>query len=161
MRHLFLSGGQAPRAAAMARMLLAAMLSGTAAVAQAADDFKITLLEQAVRELQRQVQAQAQQIDALRRQLALPAGQSATAAVPAAGTSSAALWLEASRWQRVQTGMGELEVIGMLGPPTSMRADGAERVLLYAMEIGTSGFLSGSVTLRNRAVTAIQVPVLR
>ena len=44
--------------------------------------------------------------------------------------------------------MSELEVIGLLGPPTSMREEGDARVLLYALEIGASGFLGGSITLR-------------
>ena len=35
------------------------------------------------------------------------------------------------------------------------------RLLLYAMEIGSSGFLDGSVTLRDRMVVDVQKPVLR
>jgi hypothetical protein len=42
-----------------------------------------------------------------------------------------------------------------------MRERDGERVLLYAMEIGSSGFLSGSVTLRNRVVLRLQKPELR
>jgi hypothetical protein len=57
--------------------------------------------------------------------------------------------------------MSELEVIGLLGPPTSMRTTDSGRVLLYAMEIGASGFLSGRVTLRDRVVQEVQSPVLR
>jgi hypothetical protein len=57
--------------------------------------------------------------------------------------------------------MSEIEVIGMLGPPTSMRTQGNERVLLYAMEIGSSGFLGGSVTLRDRAVSEVRPPILQ
>ena len=57
--------------------------------------------------------------------------------------------------------MSELEVIGVLGQPTSMRQDGDTRVLLYAMEIGSSGFLGGSVELKDRAVTAVNKPVLK
>lgn len=161
MRHLFPDACCVPRAGTLVHMLLIALLSGTAAAAQATDDFKVTLLEQAVRELQRQVQAQGQQIDALRRQLAVPAGQPAVPAIPAASAGTAGLWVDASRWQKVQPGMAELDVISTLGPPTSMREHGAERVLLYAMEIGSSSFLSGSVTLRDRVVTVIQKPVLR
>ena len=56
--------------------------------------------------------------------------------------------------------MSELEVIDLLGAPTSMRAEGDARVLLYAMEIGSSGFLRGSVTLRDRAVVEVQQPTL-
>lgn len=42
-----------------------------------------------------------------------------------------------------------------------MRDENGARVLLYAMEIGSSGFLGGSVTLRNRAVTAFRKPELQ
>ena len=54
-----------------------------------------------------------------------------------------------------------MEVIGSLGPPTSMRDVDGARVLFYALEIGSSGFLGGSVKLRDRAVVEIQVPVLQ
>ena len=37
-----------------------------------------------------------------------------------------------------------------------MRQEGDARVLLYAMEIGSSGFLGGSVELRDRAVSDSQ-----
>ena len=57
--------------------------------------------------------------------------------------------------------MSELEVIGALGPPTSMREEGGTRVLLYAMEIGASGFLGGSVKLRERAVVEVAQPTLQ
>jgi len=33
--------------------------------------------------------------------------------------------------------------------------------LRYAMEIGTSGFLGGSVTLRNRVVVEVRKPALQ
>jgi hypothetical protein len=57
--------------------------------------------------------------------------------------------------------MSELEVISLLGPPTSMRTTDGQRVLLYAMEIGASGFLSGRVNMRDRVVLEVQSPVLR
>ena len=86
--------------------------------------------------------------------------------VPAGATSAttatnAGAWVDGSKWQRIKTGMTELEVIGLLGPPTSMRAKDSDRVLLYAMEIGSSGFLSGSVRLRDRVVLEVQAPALR
>jgi hypothetical protein len=70
-------------------------------------------------------------------------------------------WIDAQRWQQLRIGMTELEVLGLLGPPTSMRAVEEGRVLLYAREIGSSGFLGGSVTLRERVVTRIEKPVLK
>jgi hypothetical protein len=57
--------------------------------------------------------------------------------------------------------MNELEVIDLLGPPTSMRKAGDARVLMYALEIGSSGFLGGSVTLRDRTVTEVRQPTLQ
>ena len=78
---------------------------------------------------------------------------------PAVPSSTA--WLEAARWDRVRPGMSELEVIGILGPPTSMRQEGEARVLLYAMEIGSAGFLGGNVELRDRAVSEVHKPTLK
>ncbi len=145
----------------MTRHHLTALLLCVPMAATAADDFKISQLETDVRDLQRQVQAQSQQINELRSQLARPVGQPRTpSASPAAATSSGT-WLDASKWQRVHSGMSELEVISVLGPPTSMRNRDSERVLFYAMEIGASGFLSGSVTLRDRLVLEVQLPALR
>ncbi len=57
--------------------------------------------------------------------------------------------------------MSELEVIEILGQPTSMRSEGDSRLLLYAMEIGASGFLSGSVRLRDGEVVEVQTPILK
>ena len=57
--------------------------------------------------------------------------------------------------------MGELEVIQLLGPPTSMRDENGARVLFYAMEIGPSGFLSGSVVVRDRTVAEVRKPELQ
>ena len=61
----------------------------------------------------------------------------------------------------VRPGMSELEVIAILGSPTSMRTEEGARVLLYALEIGASGFLVGSVRLRERSVESVQNPTLR
>jgi len=144
----------------MTRFTLAAVICCAPAALFAADDLRISQLQQDVRNLQRQLQAQSQQLDELRLQLARPeqprSGPSPSAAVAAPGQ-----WVDISRWQRLRTGMSELEVIGLLGPPVSMRVREGERVLLYAMEIGSSGFLGGSVTLRNRSVTDIEKPALK
>jgi hypothetical protein len=139
---------------------MAAMLLGAPVATIAADDLKVSQLEQDVRNLQRQLQAQSQQIEELQRQLARPDLPRPLPPSIAAATT-AGLWVDASRWQRVQVGMSELEVISLLGPPTAMRVKDGDRVLLYAMEIGASGFLGGSVTLRERVVFSLQKPVLQ
>ena len=144
----------------MHRALLAALLF-VPTLSIAADDLKVSQLEQDVRDLQRQVRAQSQQIEALRMQQGRPGAPARAPPSAAVPSTPVGAWVDASKWQRVKAGMNELEVIGLLGPPTSMRAKDSERVLLYAMEISASGFLSGSVTLRDRVVFAVQSPVLR
>jgi hypothetical protein len=141
----------------MVRFLL--LLACMPLAALAADEGRFSFLEQEVRNLQRQVQALSRQVDELRTRPALPPDRAGnTAATPPATSDT---WLDAARWRRVRPGMSELEVIGTLGVPTSMRAQDGTRVLLYAMEIGASGFLGGSVTLRDRAVVEVHAPVLQ
>lgn len=141
--------------------LLVVLLSFSA-VAADDDTYRLMKVEQDVRNLERQVQTLTRELDELRQQQSragdhVPSTRSSSAP---AGASSGA-WLDGSRWERIRTGMSELDVIGVLGPPTSMRQDGDTRVLLYALEIGSSGFLGGSVEFRDRAVTAINKPVLK
>ena len=139
------------------------VLLAQSALAADDDTYRVMKLEQDVRNLERQVQTLTRQIDELKQQSAragdrgVPAARSANALAAASSTT----WLEAARWDRVRPGMSELEVIGILGPPSSMRQEGDTRALLYAMEIGSSGFLSGSVELRDRAVSEVHKPVLR
>ncbi len=127
--------------------------------ASAADDGRLSYLEQEVRNLRRQVMALSRQIEDIRTR----PGRITPAAKPSADTPAAdpSQWLDAAKWRKLRPGMGELEVIGLLGPPTSMREEGGSRVLLYAMEIGDSGYLGGSVSLRERAVVEIRPPTLQ
>jgi hypothetical protein len=146
------------------RYLLIALLALLGQSALAADDatYRLMKLEQDVRNLERQVQTLTRQLDELKQQSARAGDRSAAArSSTTAAAASSADWLEAARWDRVRPGMGELEVINILGPPTSMRQEGETRVLLYAMEIGSAGFLSGSVELRDRKVSEVQQPALK
>jgi len=143
----------------MARMLVV-LLALMPLSANAADEQRISFLEQEVRNLQRQVQAMSRQLDDLntrpeRPSTQLPAGAAVT---PAPGSDQ---WIDAARWRQVRRGMSELEVIGILGPPTSLRQEGDARVLLYAMEIGSANFLGGSVELRDKAVSEVHKPTLK
>ena len=70
-------------------------------------------------------------------------------------------WLDAAKWKKLRPGMSELEVISLLGVPTSTRERDGARELLYAMEIGSTAFLGGGVLLRDRKVVEIQVPTLK
>ena len=126
----------------------------------AADDFKVIELEQDVLELERRVEELSRQLAQLQQR-----GTASTAAAgatpqkcPSAQACSPA-WLSAANWRRVRAGMGEFEVIDILGPPGAPEAQ--SRTLTYAMEIGSSAFLSGHVNLKDRAVVEVQVPALR
>ena len=148
----------------MRHVLLALLLLlGQGAIAQDDATYRVMKLEQDVRNLQRQVQTLTRQLDEQRQQLSRAGDRSGlpTRSTQQPAAVSPTAWLEASRWDRVKTGMSELEVIGVLGPPTSMREENGARVLLYAMEIGLTGFLGGSVEFRDRAVTAVNKPVLK
>ena len=130
------------------------------AVALAADDARVMRLEQDVRTLQRDVQVLSRQIDQLRLQSTRPGSEGRSAPPPPPITETSG-WLDAGKWKKLRPGMSELEVISMLGVPTSTRERDDARELLYAMEIGTSAFLGGSVLLRDRKVVEIRVPTLK
>jgi hypothetical protein len=142
----------------MKRALLGMMLACTPVLA-AADDLKVAQLEQDVRDLKRQVLALSRQLDEIRNRPGSPPPR--VAQTPHAAPANHDAWVDAAKWQRLRVGMSELEVLGLLGPPTSMRDENGARLLLYAMEIGASGYLSGSVSLRERIVSGIQKPELK
>lgn len=128
--------------------------------AAGADDGRVSFLEQEVRNLQRQVLALSRQVDELRTRPDRPAP--ANAARPGAESASDPdQWIDAKKWRQLRPGMPELEVISLLGPPTSMRETDGARTLFYALEIGTSGFLGGSVRLQDRIVSEVRPPMLQ
>ena len=143
----------------MARLPLAMMLVCLPLVAVSADDPRVSFLQQEVRNLQRQVLVLTRQVDELRTRP--PRVESGRLSPPPAAATDPGAWLDAGKWRKLREGMSELEVIASLGPPTSMREESGARVLLYAMEIGTSGFLGGSVVFRDRAVVEIREPTLQ
>ena len=142
------------------RKYAAALLILTCLPAAAADDFKVIKLEQDMRNIERQIQDLARQVNDLQQRISHSGDRQIYA--PAAQAAPSSQWLNAANWKRVHPGMSELEVIELLGPPTTMRTAGGDaRTLLYAMEIGASGFLGGSVEIRDRHVISVQAPVLR
>lgn len=142
----------------MVRVLCALLILPLAA--SAADDPRISFLEQEVRNVQRQLAVLSRQMDGLTTQPNRLASQPAQPRGAVAVTDSPQ-WLNAAKWRELRPGMSELEVISALGAPTSMREESGARVLLYAIEIGTSGFLGGSVTLRDRTVAEVRQPTLQ
>ena len=142
------------------RYLILAPLLALIAASASGDDFKIIKLEQDMRNLERQVGVLSRQIDELRAQ-ASRSGERPVAPRPSAAEPPSSAWLNSTNWDRIRAGMSELEVIKALGPPSTMRVDDDARILLYALEIGTDGFLSGSVTMKDRQVVQVEKPVLK
>ncbi len=128
--------------------------------ASAADDTRISFLEQEVRNLQRDVQSLSQRVNDMQHR---PARITTSPLITDPGATSPGpdSWVDAGKWKSLRTGMSELQVIAILGAPTSMREENGARVLLYAMEIGSSGFLGGSVWFRDRVVEQVKVPTLQ
>lgn len=124
-----------------------------------AQDSRVPYLEQEVRRLHQEVLTLSRRLDQLERPS--PTMPSALPRTETPRPAPSDDWLDAKKWRQVRSGMSELEVIGLLGRPTSMREVDGARVLFYAMEIGASGFLGGSVRFRDRAVVDVQVPVLQ
>lgn len=149
-----------------AALALALAAAPTGARAQA-ETLKIQQLEQDLRDLRRTVDLQQRRLDDLERASGRPVRPPAAGATPARTPPPAsgrdAPWLQASNWERVRPGLGELEVVSLLGPPTSMRTadDGRRRTLYYALEIGSSGYLGGHVVLDDRRVVAVELPRLK
>lgn len=144
----------------MARLLLVFLILPL--TASAADEGRLSYLEQEVRNLQRQVQALSRQVDEQRMRPGRVEPQVSAPSEPApTEAADLPLWLDASRWRRVRPGMSELEVVSALGPPTSVREVSGANVLFYAMELGSARFLGGSVKLRQRAVVEVLAPTLQ
>jgi hypothetical protein len=150
---------RAPAFATLVALSAAAGLAPGLACAQA-DPLKIAQIEQDLRDLRRTVEAQGRQLEALGARPAPVPRPTPPVPAPRSGDER---WLKSANWARVREGLGELDVIAALGPPTAMRAsdDGRRRTLYYALEIGTSGYLGGQVTLEDRRVVQVEAPRLR
>lgn len=141
----------------MSRLFLAALLL-LAPFAVSADDLRIASMEQDIRDLKRQVQTLTRQIEELRR---LGPSSSVRRSPSSPGAAASTAWVDLSKWNGLRPGMSEMEVLSALGPPTTMRDDNGAKVLRYALEISSGGFLTGSVTLRDRVVVEVRKPELQ
>jgi hypothetical protein len=127
--------------------------------AYAADDHRVSFLEREVRDLRNQVLALTRRVDEATTRPIRPGTRPAPAAVNPSRDSDK--WVDAKKWAALRPGMSELEVISALGKPTSMRDEDGARVMFYALEIGASGFLGGSVWFRDRVVSEVRAPSLQ
>ncbi len=131
----------------------------------AQDALRIRQLENDVRSLQREVSMQNLRIERLESSVRAPGAgsvQPPTTAEPRAADSSPA-WLISTNWDKLRPGMKELDVIALLGRPTSVRTDenAKTRTMFYALELGPNAFLTGNVTFGDAGVAEINRPTLR
>jgi hypothetical protein len=148
------------RVCALAVMVLVA---AAPAVAQLpVDDLRVRQLEAEIRRLQQQVEAQARRIELLEQaaRITPPAVPSPSAGRVPDGSPA---WLVTANWDRVMPGMTVLEVVAILGRPTSTRRDADDNLslLFYAMELGPERYLSGTIRVENSSVVEIDRPALK
>jgi hypothetical protein len=127
------------------------------------DALRVRQLEQDIMRLQRELDTQSRRLESLER-----TQRSASSGVPVPGPASrpadnSPSWLVGTNWDRLRPGMKELDVIALLGRPTSVRMEdeGKGRSLFYAMELGPNAILSGNVRLGDAGITEINRPALR
>jgi hypothetical protein len=142
-------------------LAVAAMLTGPSWAAGGVDDLRVRQLEQDLMRLQREMDTQSRRIEQLERSQR-DAGISRPTASAARPSDSSPGWLLSANWDRVRPGMKELDVIALLGRPTSVRtADGKVQALMYAMEVGPDAVLAGNVRMGDSGVAEINRPTLR
>jgi hypothetical protein len=139
-----------------------ALIAAPAAPQIPVDNLRVSQLEAEIRRLQQQVQAQAHRIERLELEarLSSPTSPSTPGIRP---PDSSPVWLTTANWDRVMPGMTALEVIAILGRPTSTRNhdDGSLSTLFYAMELGPDKYLSGKIRLDDSGVVEINSPALK
>lgn len=142
---------------------IAALLLG--ALPAGAQDIRTIKNEQDVLELQGQVRTLERRIEALENELKLrpPPGVTPGNAKSATAVDPNARWLDEANWAKVQAGLGELDVIRILGVPNAVRraTDNSTHTLLYALETSSGNFLSGTVTIAAQRVVSVQKPSLK
>jgi hypothetical protein len=147
------------------RLTLGALLITAALVvplpAFAQDDLRLRQLENEVLRLQREIDAQNMRLERMESGNRLSASAPSVVVSPRAADSSPA-WLVSTNWDKLRTGMKELEVIALLGRPTSVRTDDAKsHTMFYALELGPNAFLTGNVRFGDAGVAEINRPTLR
>ena len=85
--------------------------------------------------------------------------QSAAAPMPTPIPSETPPWHRPANWSLIKTGMSEAQVVGILGPPTSVDSSIDKRTLLYTPDMKSTSPLKGSVTLIDDRVSAMAPPV--
>lgn len=150
------------RSTSFSLLLIVTVLTMLFALPAAAEDPRVRQVEIDLARLQREVDSQQRRIDQLEREMRT-SGQGRTASGAPRAAESSPAWLVVANWDRVRNGMKALEVIAILGRPTSVRegAEGGQQTFFYAMELGPASVLSGNVRFGKQGVAEVQKPELR
>jgi hypothetical protein len=148
------------------RLLLGILVIATLAVplpAFAQDDLRVRQLENEVMRLQREIDAQNMRIERLESSARTPGSVSLPPTTSSRAADSSPAWLVGTNWDKLRTGMKELDVIALLGRPSSVRTDDSAKThtLFYAMELGPNQFLTGNVRFGDAGVAEINRPTLK
>ena len=127
------------------------------------DDLRVRQLENEVLRLQRELDAQSRRIEELERTTRTASIGRSTSVAPSRAADSSPAWLVPTNWDRLKPGMKALEVIAVLGRPTSVRTEESGKIhsLLYALELGPDAVLAGNVRMGDSGVAEINKPILR
>lgn len=87
--------------------------------------------------------------------------QAAAAPMPTPIPAETPPWHRASNWTLIKSGMSEAQVVGILGPQTSVDASIDKRTLFYTPDAHSTSTLNGSVTLIGDRVTAMTPPAFQ
>jgi hypothetical protein len=148
---------------ALGVLLIAAATVAAPRTASAQDEIRVRQLENEVMRLQREIDAQNMRIERLESSARTPGvAPPPISSSPRAADASPA-WLVSTNWDKLRVGMKELDVIALLGRPTSVHtnADSKTHTMFYAMELGPNTFLTGNVRFGDAGVAEITRPALR
>jgi hypothetical protein len=143
----------------MQRALIAAgLLLLTCAIAMAQTrDPRVDELTKETEQLKRKIADLEGRIAELER--AVKSLQAAAAPWPTSIPAETPPWHRASNWTLIKGGMSESQVVGILGPATSVDSSIDKRTLYYTPDAASStSTLKGSVTLIDDRVTAMTPP---
>jgi hypothetical protein len=129
----------------------------------AQDALRVRQLENDVMRLQREVDAQNERIQRLESGVRSAGSAPSSVVVTPRAEDSSPAWLVSTNWDKLHPGMKELDVIALLGRPTSVRSDDNDKthIMFYALELGPNAFLTGHVRFGDAGVAEITRPTLR
>ncbi|MGA3187679.1 MAG: hypothetical protein ABSF22_11285 [Bryobacteraceae bacterium] len=125
------------------------------AMAQTPDP-RIDQLTKENAQLKRKIADQEERIAELEK--AVKTLQAAAAPLPAPIPGNTPPWHQAANWNQIKSGMSESQVVGILGPATSVDTSIDKRILLYTPDPHSTSTLNGSVTLVDDRVAAMTPP---